>query len=164
MRDQMNMNTDRRSFLKGCGFVVAGMMGSGCAAVRTSKNAAKPNVIIIMTDDQGMGDIACMGNPYVETPNIDKLWADSVRLSDYHVCPTCSPTRAGFLTGKYNNRVGAWWTVRARELVYRLRCIVARVADGYEARVPVPLVRVEFGRGHGVAVGLVYVEYRLGFL
>ena len=127
MRDQMNMSTDRRSFLKGCGFVVAGMMGSGCAAVRTSKNAAKPNVIIIMTDDQGMGDIACMGNPYVKTPNVDKLWADSVRLTDYHVCPTCSPTRAGFLTGRYTNRVGAWWTIRAREFVYRDEMMMSEV-------------------------------------
>ncbi|MCK5175958.1 MAG: arylsulfatase, partial [Planctomycetes bacterium] len=122
------MNTDRRSFLKGCGFVVAGLTGIGCAEARKiSKAAAKPNVVVIMTDDQGMGDIGCMGNPYVKTPNVDKLWADSVRLTDYHVCPTCSPTRAGFLTGRYTNRVGAWWTIRAREFVYRDEMMMSEV-------------------------------------
>jgi arylsulfatase B len=124
----MDMNTDRRSFLKGCGFVVAGLTGIGCAEARKmSKGAAKPNVVVIMTDDQGMGDIGCMGNPYVKTPNVDKLWADSVRLTDYHVCPTCSPTRAGFLTGMYTNRVGAWWTIRAREIVYRDEMMMSEV-------------------------------------
>jgi len=120
------MNADRRSFLKGCGIAVAAMAGWGVAGVQSS-NSAKPNVIVIMTDDQGMGDLSCMRNPYVETPNVDRLWADSVRLTDYHVCPTCSPTRAGFVTGRYTNRVGAWWTVRAREIVYRGEMMMAEV-------------------------------------
>jgi len=128
------MNADRRSFLKMCGLFVAGMTDMGCAEIKTSHNTPRPNVIVIMTDDQGMGDLSCMGNPYVETPNIDKLWADSVRLTDYHVCPTCSPTRAGFVTGRYTNRVGAWWTVRAREIVYRDEMMMAEVFrnSGYE--------------------------------
>ena len=127
------MNAGRRSFLKGCGIAVAAMAGWGIAGVRLS-NSTKPNVIVIMTDDQGMGDMSCMGNPYVETPNVDKLWADSVRLTDYHVCPTCSPTRAGFVTGRYTNRVGAWWTVRAREIVYRDEMMMSEVFknSGYE--------------------------------
>ena len=120
------MNTDRRSFLKGCGFFVASMANAGFASGRSS-GRAKPDVVVIMTDDQGMGDLSCMGNPYVETPNIDKLWSDSLRLTDYHVCPTCSPTRAGFVTGRYTNRVGAWWTIRGREIVYRDEMMMAEV-------------------------------------
>lgn len=116
---QIGMNIDGSRFLAACVFLIAGMAASGFAA--------QPNVIVVMTDDQGMGDLSCMGNPYVETPHIDKLWADGVRLTDYHVCPTCSPTRAGFVTGRYTNRVGAWWTVRARELVYPDEMMMAEV-------------------------------------
>ena len=62
-----------------------------------------PNVIVVMTDDQGYGDIAAHGNPYIETPNMDKLHDKSVRLENFHVAPTCSPTRASLMTGKYNH-------------------------------------------------------------
>ena len=76
-----------------------------------------PNVIVIMTDDQGYGDIAAHGNPYIETPNIDKLHDQSVRLENFHVAPTCSPTRAQLITGRYNHRVGVWHTVIGRDRV-----------------------------------------------
>jgi len=55
--------------------------------------SSKPNVIIIITDDQGYGDIAAHGNPVIKTPNLDQLHSESVRLTNYHVDPTCSPTR-----------------------------------------------------------------------
>ena len=55
--------------------------------------AKKPNVIIVITDDQGYGDLSCHGNPVLKTPHLDKLHDESVRLTDYHVAPTCSPTR-----------------------------------------------------------------------
>ena len=54
--------------------------------------ADQPNVVIVITDDQGYGDLSCHGNPVLKTPQLDKLYADSVRLKDYHVAPTCSPT------------------------------------------------------------------------
>ena len=57
---------------------------------------AKPNIVIVITDDQGYGDLSCHGNPVLKTPNLDALHADAVRLVDYHVAPTCSPTRAAF--------------------------------------------------------------------
>ena len=77
----------------------------------------KPNVILIITDDQGYGDLACHGNPWIKTPNMDKLWEESVRLTDYHVSPTCAPTRSALMTGRYNNRVGVWHTVTGRTLL-----------------------------------------------
>ena len=62
-------------------------------AVVTAQAAKRPNVVLVITDDQGYGDLSCHGNPILKTPHLDKLHADSVRLTDYHVAPTCSPTR-----------------------------------------------------------------------
>ncbi len=64
------------------------------AFVMSLSAAKQPNVVLVITDDQGYGDLSCHGNPVLKTPNLDKLHADSVRLTDYHVAPTCSPTRA----------------------------------------------------------------------
>lgn len=72
---------------------------------------AAPNVILILTDDQGYGDLAAHGNPVVKTPHLDRLHAESARLTDFHVDPTCSPTRAALLTGKYSHRVRVWHTI-----------------------------------------------------
>ncbi len=79
--------------------------------------ADKPNVVIVITDDQGYGDLSCHGNPILKTPNIDKLFSQSVRLTDYHVAPTCSPTRCAFLTGHWTNRTGVWHTIMGRSML-----------------------------------------------
>ncbi len=79
--------------------------------------ADKPNIVIVITDDQGYGDLSCHGNPTLKTPNIDKLHSESVRLLDYHVAPTCSPTRAAFLTGHWTNRTGVWHTIMGRSML-----------------------------------------------
>ena len=65
----------------------------------SGSESEKPNVVIVITDDQGYGDLSCHGNPILKTPNLDELHSQAVRLKDYHVAPTCSPTRSGFLTG-----------------------------------------------------------------
>ena len=65
--------------------------------------AAKPNVILIMTDDQGYGDLGCHGNPTQKTPNLDRLHAESIRFTDFHVAPFCTPTRAALMTGRYRH-------------------------------------------------------------
>ena len=57
------------------------------------------------------------GNPVVNTPHIDALYEASVRLKDYHVGPTCAPTRAGLLTGHYANSTGVWHTIGGRSLL-----------------------------------------------
>ena len=75
-----------------------------------------PNVILIMTDDQGYGDLGCHGNRILKTPHMDALYADSVRLTDFHTDPTCSPTRASLLTGRYSTRTGVWHTVMGRHM------------------------------------------------
>lgn len=80
-------------------------------------NRSRPNVVFVLTDDQGYGDLSCHGNPVLETPNLDALHACSVRLTDYHVGPTCAPTRAGLLTGHYANSTGVWRTSGGRSLL-----------------------------------------------
>jgi arylsulfatase len=70
-----------------------------CADESTSPGAARPNVIIVLTDDQGYGDLSCHGNPVLKTPNIDRLHAESVRFTDFHVAPMCTPTRSELMTG-----------------------------------------------------------------
>lgn len=79
--------------------------------------AQSPNVVIVITDDHGYGDLSCHGNPVLKTPKIDALYAESVRLTDYHVAPTCSPTRAAFLTGHWTNRTGVWHTIMGRSML-----------------------------------------------
>jgi arylsulfatase len=69
--------------------------------------ATKPNVLIVMTDDQGLGDFSFMGNPVLKTPNLDAFAKESVRFTDFHVCPMCSPTRGQLMTGLTALRNGA---------------------------------------------------------
>ena len=68
---------------------------------------ARPNVLVIMTDDQGYPEISAHGNPILQTPNLDRLHGQSIRLSDYHVAPMCTPTRGQLLTGLDAARNGA---------------------------------------------------------
>ena len=56
-------------------------------------DAGRPNIIVILADDQGYGDFSCHGNPVLKTPNLDRLHREGVRFTDFHVSPTCSPTR-----------------------------------------------------------------------
>ena len=68
-------------------------------------------------DDQGYGDLGFHGNPVLKTPNLDQLAGESVRLTDYHVAPTCSPTRSALQTGRWTNRTGVWHTIMGRSLL-----------------------------------------------
>ncbi|WOO39310.1 arylsulfatase [Rubellicoccus peritrichatus] len=77
----------------------------------------QPNIVIVITDDQGYGDLGCEGNPILKTPNIDAFHEQAVRLTDFHVGPTCAPTRAGLLTGLHSGSVGVWHTIGGRSIV-----------------------------------------------
>ena len=81
--------------------------------------AEQPNVILIMTDDQGYGDLSCHGNPTQKTPNLDRLHAESVRFTDFHVAPFCTPTRAALMTGRYPARTGAYRTSSGRTSLHQ---------------------------------------------
>lgn len=76
---------------------------------------AQPNIIFILTDDQGYGDISAHGNPVLKTPHLDRLRAEGVRFTDFHVSPTCSPTRSALFTGRHEFKNGVTHTVLERE-------------------------------------------------
>ncbi|WP_435802314.1 arylsulfatase [Polaribacter sp.] len=77
---------------------------------QVSEKTPPPNIILILTDDQGWGDLSMTGNTNLSTPNIDQLASDGVFLERFYVSPVCSPTRAELLTGRYHVRGGVWST------------------------------------------------------
>ncbi len=91
---------NRRTFLKCTGL---GALGAAVAAVEwtdgAESKAGRPNVILVLTDDQGYGDLSSHGNPVLRTPNLDRLREQSIRLTDFHVAPMCTPTRGEILSG-----------------------------------------------------------------
>src|ERR1043165_8054420 len=102
--------------------ILAGILLTPDFAVAEAKKpqpSRRPNVVLLMTDDQGYGDLGCHRNPILRTPNLDKLHKQSVRLTNFHVDPTCSPTRSALLTGRYSSRTGVWHTVMGRSLLRR---------------------------------------------
>ena len=103
-------------------------------SLQAQSKTDKPNVIVVITDDQGYGDLGCHGNPIVKTPAIDAFYKKSVRLTDFHVGPTCAPTRAGLLTGRYANRTGVWHTIGGCSILRKEEVTVADVfsENGYE--------------------------------
>ena len=92
--------------------VSVALLGAGNALAEKPK---RPNIIYVMTDDQGYGDIAAHGNRVIRTPTLDRLHAESVRLTEFHASPTCSPTRAAFMTGRHEFRSGVTHTINERE-------------------------------------------------
>ena len=86
-----------------------------CILCRPAVAAGKPNIIFILTDDQGYGDISAHGNPILKTPNLDRLHRESARFTDFHVSPTCAPTRSALLTGRHEFRNGVTHTIEERE-------------------------------------------------
>ena len=96
-------------------------------------SAEPPNVILVITDDQGYGDVSAHGNEMLKTPHLDRLHGQSVRLTDFHVDPTCSPTRSALMTGRYSTRTGVWHTIMGRSLMSTAEQTLAEVfaANGY---------------------------------
>lgn len=77
-------------------------------AVLAGDVSPRPNIVIILADDQGWGDLGVHGNTNVSTPHVDSLARDGALFDRFFVCPVCSPTRAEFLTGRYHPRCGVW--------------------------------------------------------
>jgi arylsulfatase len=92
------------------GVVVLGLLSSAWG-----QEGRRPNIVIVMPDDVGYGDFACLGNPIIRTPRIDRLHDQSIRLTSFHVSPTCAPTRSALMTGRHEFRNGVTHTVYERE-------------------------------------------------
>jgi arylsulfatase A len=104
---------NRRDFLKMIGFGTVAAALPGCSFTpRQSESAIsgnKPNILIVLCDDLGYGDLSCYGHPHIKTPNLDKLAAEGIKLTDcYAAAPVCSPARAGMLTGRTPHRCGIY--------------------------------------------------------
>ena len=80
------------------------------AAAKTGIGQDYPNVVVVLADDQGWGDLSLHGNPNLSTPRIDSLARDGAQINHFYVCPVCSPTRAEFLTGRYHTRMNVYST------------------------------------------------------
>lgn len=107
-----------------------------------SDTKIQPNVILIMTDDQGYGDIAAHGNPYLKTPQLDRLYKESIRFTDFHVNPFCAPTRAALMTGRMSDRTHVHSTVYLRNHLSKDETTMAEFfkASGYNT--------AHFGKWH----------------
>jgi arylsulfatase len=81
----------------------------------TASAAPPPNIFFILSDDQGYGDFSCHGNPVLKTPNLDRIHDEGVRFTDFHVSPTCAPTRSALLSGKHEFKNGVTHTIFERE-------------------------------------------------
>lgn len=87
----------------------------GCRSDETMEVPERPNVVLILTDDQGWGDLGIHGNPYLETPHLDQLAQEGLQHTNFYVNPLCAPTRASLLTGRYNLRTGTRWVSNGLE-------------------------------------------------
>ncbi|MFA5687615.1 MAG: arylsulfatase [Kiritimatiellales bacterium] len=80
------------------------------AMVSSFAGTQKPNVVFILSDDQGYGDFECYGNPYLKTPHLNRLHDESIRIPAFYTAPVCAPTRASLMTSRYNYRTSVWDT------------------------------------------------------
>lgn len=105
----------------------------------------RPNVLFILTDDQGYGDLRIHGNDSIDTPVIDSLARSGARLDQFYVSPVCAPTRAALLTGRYHLRTGTFWVTRGTENMRPEELTLAEVfqANGYRTGI--------FGKWHNGA-------------
>ncbi len=92
-----------------------------------SLKGSRPNIVFLLTDDQGYGDMSCHGSPDVKTPFLDQLHAEGTRFTDFQVSPTCSPTRSALMTGRYPFRNGVTHTILERERLTLKATTIAQV-------------------------------------
>ena len=122
--------------------VLSGLVFAGNARSAIAAAPRRPNILLIMTDDQGFGDLGAHGNPKIKTPHLDQLARESVWLKNFYVSPVCAPTRASLLTGRYNFRTGVVDTYLGRALMYPDEVTLAEIlsAAGYRTGI--------FGKWH----------------
>jgi len=135
-----HLNLNRRDFLKGaCAGTLIAAIPFRLRAAQTKK---RPNIVIILSDDQGWGDLRLHGNLNIETPNIDSLARDGAMFEKFFVCPLCAPTRAEFLTGRYHPRGGVHGVTRGAE---RLNLDEKTIGDTFKSA---DYATAAFGKWH----------------
>jgi arylsulfatase A-like enzyme len=126
----------------GQGLVVVVVLLSVLCLHGASALGRSPNVVLIMTDDQGYGDLGATGNPAIRTPNLDRFAGESVEVESFYVCPVCAPTRASLMTGRYNYRTGVTDTYLGRAMMHADEVTLAEMLreNGYRTGI--------FGKWH----------------
>ncbi|MEM9400212.1 MAG: arylsulfatase [Verrucomicrobiota bacterium] len=128
MKQLKNIRNSLLRSLSLSSFLLMTLMSGSLAA-----SGKQPNVIIVITDDQGYGDLNFTGNKAIQTPALNKLRSESTFLNDFHADPTCAPTRAALMTGRYSGRVGVWHTIQGRNMLRQREVTMADIfgKNGY---------------------------------
>lgn len=105
------------AILKGSAAIVFIALSTFSCKISADQAPVRPNVILVITDDQGYGDLSVHGNPVLQTPNLDNLYDQSIRFTDFHVAPMCTPTRGQLLTGRDAMDNGATMVCMGRSMV-----------------------------------------------
>ncbi|TLV03943.1 sulfatase-like hydrolase/transferase [Dyadobacter luticola] len=108
------MNTRKLLFLQIIFFL---LLGQVAFCQKTTSQSRKPNIVFILSDDQGWGDLSINGNTNIRTPNIDRIGKEGARFARFYVAPLCAPTRAGLLTGRYHYRAGVSGVSNSKEFM-----------------------------------------------
>ncbi len=107
---------NRKKLITTLGILALSFVIADCSNPEQERQA--PNVILVMTDDQGYGDLGSHGNDLIETPELDRFATQGIELTHFYVSPVCAPTRASLMTGRYNYRTGVTDTYLGRALMY----------------------------------------------
>ncbi len=107
-----------------------------------ARSARRPNIVLLITDDQGYGDLSLHGNRQLETPNLDRIGREGIQFARFHVSPVCSPTRSCLMTGRYNYRTGVVDTYNGRSMMYPDEVTLAEALRGAGYRTGI------FGKWH----------------
>jgi len=139
------MVCSRRTFLKRVGanaLAATAVLHTTGQAAASRLAGTRPNIILIMTDDQGKGDLSCLGNTVLKTPHLDRLHSLSTRFTDFHVSPTCAPTRSAIMSGRHEFKNGVTHTILERERMALSTTTIAQVLQkaGYSTGI--------FGKWH----------------
>jgi len=131
-----------RRRLAASGLALLALLAGAASVARAGITDSRPNIVLIVSDDQGYGDLGRHGNPLVRTPNLDRMYDESVRFADFHVSPTCSPTRASLMSGRHEFKSGVTHTIHERERLNLQATTIAQVlkAAGYRTGI--------FGKWH----------------
>ena len=133
--------------LKVCFVILWALIGCKPSVESTDeqREIAPPNVVLVITDDQGYGDLKVNGNPWIETPVMDQLSRSGAKFDRFYVSPVCAPTRASLLTGRYYLRTGTTWVTHRKEVMRSEEVTMAEVfkAAGYATGI--------FGKWHNGA-------------
>ena len=105
-------------------------------------SAKRPNIVMVITDDQGYGDLGLNGNPLIKTPNLDAFSKTALQLTDYHVSPTYSPTRGALMCGQVTDKAGPWHTNNGRSYLCAEKLTIPQLLgqSGYQTAM--------FGKSH----------------